>query len=90
MGVVLSFLLTFIAGGAYECGCVFWVHYSETGQKRPAVMWSMFNACMTIIGVEEFIHSPALKVAYVLGFGCGTYLAIRYKSKWIKRLDSTT
>ena len=80
---VALFVLTFVCGAAYECGCVFWVHYSEQGRARPAVVWSCFNALVTVVGIETFLRSWLFVVAYVLGFGTGTYLAIRIKN-WLR------
>jgi hypothetical protein len=76
------FLLTYLAGAAYECGCVFWVHYAERYRKVPASMWSGFNAAIvTIVGVESFLSSDCLKLAYVLGFMTGTWCAILIKRR---------
>lgn len=78
------FALTFMCGAAYECGCVFWVHYSEKGRTLPAIGWSCFNALVTAIGIESFLSSRWFIVAYVLGFGTGTGLAIQIKKSWSK------
>ena len=79
------FILTFVCGAAYECGCVFWVHHSEKGNVKPAVLWSCFNASVTVIGVESFLKSPIFVLAYVMGFGTGTYFAIRLKKRLTQR-----
>lgn len=73
-------ILTFVCGAAYECGCVFWVHHSEKGNSGRAAMWSMFNALVTCIGLGEALHQSLFIIVYVLGFGVGTYLAVRFKS----------
>lgn len=73
--------LAFASGAAYECGCVFWVHYSESGRAGRAVLWSMFNAIVTVVGVEQFLKGWPFVAAYVLGFGAGTYAAIRIKAR---------
>jgi len=73
-------LLTFICGAAYECGCVFWVHYSEKGNSKLSAVWSMFNALVTCIGLGEALHQPLFIIVYMLGFGAGTYLAVSIKS----------
>jgi len=80
---VLLLLLTFFCGAAYECGCVFWVHYSEQGRVGPAVGWSCFNALVTVIGLGEALHRPAFIAVYVVGFGAGTWLAIAIKRRWV-------
>lgn len=81
MQVLMTFLLTFACGAAYECGCVFWVYYSEKRRAGPAVAWSCFNALVTVIGIESFLKSWLFALAYVIGFGVGTYLAIRIKNR---------
>ena len=74
-------ICAFLSGALYEMGCVFWVHYSEAGRARPAVGWSMFNAIVTIAGTEAFLTGWVPRVAFVLGFGTGTYFAIRLKRR---------
>lgn len=83
-------LLTFVCGAAYECGCVFWVHYSERSRRIPAVGWSMFNCMVTMIGTEAFLTHWQVKIAFMAGFGTGTYFAIGLKgSEWFKRLTGS-
>ncbi len=74
-------VLTFACGAAYECGCVFWVHHSERGHRLPAVWWSCFNAAVTAIGVEAFLTGVAPAIAYVIGFGVGTFITMHIKSR---------
>lgn len=77
--MIFSLALTFFCGAAYECGCVFWVHYSETEAIKKAVLWSMFNALVTAIGIEHFLKGPEFIAVYVLGYGFGTFLGIKIK-----------
>lgn len=76
--------LAFSCGAAYECGCVFWVAHSEAGRSGKAVLWSMFNALVTAVGVEQFLKGPGYVTAYVLGYGFGTYVAIEFKARGLK------
>lgn len=78
-------LLTFFCGAAYECGCVFWVHYSEKNEIWKAVVWSCFNALVTVIGLGEALNKPLFIAAYVVGFGVGTWLAIKIKARWMSK-----
>jgi hypothetical protein len=78
-----SLLLTFLCGAAYELACVFWVHFSEKNQSLPAVFWSCGAALVTVIGLGEALHRPLFIVAYVLGFGTGTWFAIQIKKRWL-------
>lgn len=75
------FMLTLACGAAFELGCVFWVHYSERGRVLPAAGWSMFNALVTVIGIEGFLKHWANALAYILGFGIGTAIAIKIKKR---------
>lgn len=78
---ILPFVITFVCGAAYEMGCVFWVHFSEHNDVIGAVLFSMFNAIVTVIGTEQYLKNFPLKVIFVLGFGTGTALAILLKIK---------
>lgn len=73
--------LTFFCGAAYETGCAFWVYYTERNRVAPAVFWSVFNCLVTVIGLGESLHRPAFIAVYALGFGFGTYVAIRLKAR---------
>ena len=81
--MIALLLLTFLCGAAYECGCVFWVHYSEQNKIGAAVAWSCFNALVTVIGLGEALNKPLFIAAYVLGFGVGTWVAIKIKAHWM-------
>ncbi len=70
--------VTFMCGLIYEAGCVFWVHHSEAHHIGQAVAFSGLNAAVTIVGVEAFLKSHACKVAYVVGFCAGTFLALSF------------
>lgn len=78
----LTFLLTFLSGAACECGCAFWVHFAEGHQAAYAVGFSMFNAAVTVIGVEAFLKRRLFAFAYVLGFGAGTWIAVEVIARW--------
>lgn len=80
--------LTFFCGASYELGCVFWVHYSERGRVKLAVVWSMFNALVTVVGIGEAAVGigdaaprPLVIAAYVIGYGAGTWLALVIKRR---------
>lgn len=82
MNFYLSLLVTFLCGAGYEFSCVFWVYYSEKYQAIKAVIWSMTVALITVIGVEQFLKGFPFVIAYVLGYGAGTYFAIKIKQKY--------
>jgi hypothetical protein len=83
--MIWALALTFLCGAAYELACVFWVHHCEAGRSWPAVGWSCFAALVTVIGLGEAIHRPPFIAAYVLGFGAGTWLALRVKTRTYTR-----
>lgn len=72
----LSLLIVFLAGAFYDPGCVVRVHASEANNIPVAVVFSCINAVVTVVGVEGFLKPKAGKVAYVLGFGSGTLVAM--------------
>ena len=73
---LLPVLIAFSSGVVYEAGCVFWVHFAERKDVGAAVTFSCLNAIVTISGVEAFLKSRASKIAYVVGCGTGTFLAL--------------
>lgn len=81
---ICLFILTFICGAAYECGCAFWVYFSEKNRIVPAVICSCINALIAVIGLGRALSNPLFIIAYVMGFGTGTGLAITIKKKYLK------
>ena len=79
--MIWALLLTFACGAAYECCCVFWVAHAETNKAGNAVVWSMLAALVTCIGVEQFLRGPYFVATYVLGYGFGTWAAIKVKAR---------
>lgn len=81
MSTVLSYLLTFACGAWYEAGCVFWVHHSTKKQAGKTSLWSMSCALAEIVGiyysVTDLRHAPA----FILGYGVGTYVAVRVNAR---------
>ena len=79
--MIFDIFITFVCGVAYEFGCVFWVAHSESRRAYKAAIWSMFVALVTCVGVEHFLKGPYFIVAYVLGYGFGTFVGIKFKNK---------
>lgn len=73
--------LAFACGGAYEFGCARWVAHAEAKRPWPAVRWSIFNALVTVVGIESFLKGIPYVVAYVLGYATGTYVAVRFAGR---------
>lgn len=76
---ILQGLVTFASGAAYEYGCVFWVHCAEAGKPAKAAVWSMLLATVTLVGVGESLRDLRYAPLYVLGYGAGTFAAVRQR-----------
>ena len=84
MSDMFSLTVTFLCGAIYECACVFWVHYSEKNNALLSALCSCLVALVTAIGLGEALHRPLFIAAYTLGFGIGTWVAIKVKARWLK------
>lgn len=76
--MTIAILLTFLAGFTIECACVFWVHFSERGAAARTAFFSMCIGSAQVLGIGESIHDPKAGVAFVLGYGVGTYVTVRF------------
>jgi len=85
--MILAAILTFVAGALYEAGCVGFIHYSERGRAVAAALCSMLTAACEVTGIFEAIHDLRLAGFFVVGFGVGTYAAVRWKDRIITVLD---
>jgi hypothetical protein len=74
-------LATFAAGALVEGISVLWVHYSERGKALIAALLSCLGALTFIIGVDDSIRDRKLEVFFVLGYGAGSYFAIKIKAR---------
>lgn len=74
-----DYLQAFAAGFCIETACVYWVHYSERGQAEATSLCSMLIAQAQVSGLGEAIRDTGVGHCYVLGFGAGTWLAVRTK-----------
>lgn len=72
-----SVIVAFVCGFAYEAACAYWVRYAEQRKPWHASAWSCFAALVTVIGLGEALHRPLPIVAYVIGYGCGTFAVVR-------------
>lgn len=81
----LGLLLVFLAGAAYEACCAYWVHYSERDAAEEAALCSMGACLVTVFGIEESIHWWPSVVAFVFGYGAGTWAVIKVKTYRKKR-----
>lgn len=75
--------LVFLSGFVIEFACVFWVHFSERGAAFRTALCSVMIGTAQIYGYEESILQHH-GVWFVLGYGVGTFSAIRGKM-WVER-----
>lgn len=76
----LAALLTFAAGFTIETACVYWVHFSERNKPLPTALCSMAIGAAQVLGIGESIHDWRMGVSFVLGYGAGTFFAVRRKA----------
>lgn len=81
MHYAVAVLMTFLAGFTIETACVYWVHFSERNRALPTALCSMAIGMAQVLGIGESVHDWRMGVPFVLGYGVGTYTAVRRKSK---------
>jgi hypothetical protein len=72
-------LLALLCGALYEAACVGWVHFSERGKPLHTAVFSMFAAGAEVTGILDAAHDLRVAPFFVLGYGLGTYCAVRWK-----------
>jgi hypothetical protein len=80
--MILHSALAFLAGALYELACVFWVHFSQLKRSGIAAFFSMLSALTEVVGIGESIHDWHLAPGFILGFGVGTFVAVRLNGKF--------
>lgn len=89
MTPVLHALLVFVCGAAYEACCVGFVHFSERGRASLTALFSMLAAAAELTGIIDSARNLALAPVFVVGYGTGTYLAVRVK-RWLAAAPTST
>lgn len=75
-------LLAFVAGATIEICCVGWVHFSERDRAGATAFCSVLIAIAQVTGIAEAIHGGPGAVAFVAGYGAGTYASVKVKSRY--------
>ena len=83
----LHALITFAGGAIFEGGNVFWVHYSEAGRPWATAFVSMVVAAASLAGIDESVHDLFLAPFFVLGYGAGSFAAVKWKDRSRPRTD---
>lgn len=81
MHFIIEAFITFISGFIIETACVYWVHYSERNQAFNTALCSMAIGIAQVLGLGESIHDWRMGIPYVIGYGLGTFLAVKRKSR---------
>lgn len=82
MNSLESCVIAFVSGAVSEALCVFWISASQRGDAILAAILSMLYALAIERGVGEAIHTLPGEVAFILGFGFGTFVAVYLKKFW--------
>lgn len=80
-GLLLPAALTFASGFVIETACVYWVHFSERDCALETALCSMVIGAAQVLGIGESIHDWRMGAPFVLGYGVGTFTAVRRKAK---------
>ena len=75
-----STLLALASGFAIETACVYWVHFSERNKALPTALCSMLIGAAQVCGIGESIRDWRVGIAFVLGYGIGTFTAVQRKA----------
>lgn len=79
--IVLYAMLTFLAGFTIDTAYIYSIHFSERNQAFRTAICAMIMGICQVFGIGKSIDNPYLALLYVLGFGVGTYTAVKRKSK---------
>lgn len=75
-------LVALASGAIIESLCVFWIHYVEKEVAAKPAAISMLVATAQLAGIGEGIRDWRVGACFVLGYGIGTYFAVKFKSSW--------
>lgn len=78
---VAAAALALASGFAIETACVYWVHFSDRNRAGATALCSMAVGTAQICGIGESIKDWRVGVAFVAGYGIGTYTAVRRKAQ---------
>jgi hypothetical protein len=84
LNLALDCFVAFVGGAAYEAGCVGWVHFAERGRPMITALFSMLCATAQVAGIGESVQTLYAAPFFVVGYGAGTYAAVRFKRRWTK------
>jgi len=77
----LAAIVAFMSGFVIETACVYWVHFSERNRAMPTALCSMAIGLAQVLGIGESIQDWRVAVCFILGYGLGTYSAVKRKAR---------
>lgn len=89
MSFAVDASIAFAGGAVYEAGCVFWVHHSEAGRPYTTSLFSMLCAAAQVAGIGESVHNLWIAPFFVVGYGVGTFAAVKLKGRQPKAKRGT-
>lgn len=78
--MIPSLFIAFVGGLMMELTAVFWVHHTENRAAEKAGLVSCVQATAMVFGLGETYHSGYPAAAFIVGYGAGTYIGIKYLS----------
>lgn len=80
--MILSCIIAFFGGAVFEAACVGWVHYAALNKAGMTSLFAMLCAAAQVAGIGESVHTLVAAPFFVLGYGAGTYGAVKLKQRW--------
>lgn len=78
--MILPSLIAFFGGLVMELTAVFWVHHTEKRAAEKAGLVSCVQATAMVFGLGETYHAGWPALAFIVGYGTGTYIGIKFLS----------
>ena len=71
-------LLVFLAGVAYECSYLLWLHVSARGKPWLSAVVSVVCGAVSLYGVSAVVRGPESWPWLLAGYGVGSWVTVRY------------
>jgi hypothetical protein len=71
-------IAVFLAGLSYELTYLLWLAISAKRQPLRSALLSMLTGAISVYGITSVVTTPAHLPALLLGYGAGSYIAVRY------------
>lgn len=80
--MLMSCLIAFVSSMVVDLVVTKWVQAVAANRAFKAGLFSMVSATFLLIGINQIIQDKLVVDAFwVLGYGAGSYLAVKFKSK---------